>query len=71
MTILHDFHEVKALGLFEALDAEVIDDEHIGLCQAAHQFAVGAIEAGEFELFDELLCIDEVVGFSWTLLRVS
>ena len=58
MTILYNFHEIKALGLFEALDAEVVDDEHIGLGQAAHQFAVSAIEASELELFEELLCIE-------------
>ena len=57
MAVLDDFHQIKALRLFGALYAEVVDDEKVGFGQASHQLAMGAIEPREFELLKKLLCI--------------
>ena len=57
MAVLDDFHQIKALRLFGALYAEVVDDEKVGFGQASHQLAMRAIEPREFELLKKLLRI--------------
>ena len=50
VAVLEDFEEVTTLGVRERSEAEVIENEELGLGEAVEELGVGPIGAGEREL---------------------